>query len=47
MLVSLMGGLTAIFCALASVFQYDIKKVIAYSTVASLVICFLLVDYLL
>jgi len=35
-LISLIGALTAIFSALVSVFQYDIKKVIAYSTCSQL-----------
>jgi len=34
--VSLIGALTAVFAALVSVFQYDIKKVIAYSTCSQL-----------
>jgi NADH:ubiquinone oxidoreductase subunit 5 (subunit L)/multisubunit Na+/H+ antiporter MnhA subunit len=35
-LITLVGGITAIFSAVISVFQYDIKKVIAYSTCSQL-----------
>ena len=35
-LISLIGGLTALFSAMIGVFQYDIKKIIAYSTCSQL-----------
>lgn len=35
-LISLIGGLTAFFAAIIGVFQYDIKKIIAYSTCSQL-----------
>jgi NADH-quinone oxidoreductase subunit L len=35
-LVSVIGGVNAIFFSLVSVFQYDIKKIIAYSTCSQL-----------
>lgn len=35
-ITSLFGGFTALFAALTAVFQYDIKKVIAYSTCSQL-----------
>ena len=35
-LVALVGGLTALFAATIGLFQYDIKKVLAYSTVSQL-----------
>jgi len=37
----LIGGLTAFFFAFVSVFQYDIKKIIAYSTCSQLGYMFL------
>lgn len=41
LLVTLIGGFTAFFFALVGVFQYDIKKVIAYSTCSQLGYMFL------
>lgn len=41
LLVTLIGGLTAFFFALVGIFQYDIKKVIAYSTCSQLGYMFL------
>lgn len=35
-LMTLIGGITAFFCALIAIYQYDIKKVIAYSTCSQL-----------
>jgi NADH-ubiquinone oxidoreductase chain 5 len=35
-LINLLGGLTAFFFAIVSIFQYDIKKIIAYSTCSQL-----------
>lgn len=35
-LISLLGGLTAFFFSIVGVFQYDIKKIIAYSTSSQL-----------
>ncbi|NOZ86968.1 MAG: NADH-quinone oxidoreductase subunit L [Deltaproteobacteria bacterium] len=35
-IVALVGGLTALFAATMGLFQYDIKKVLAYSTVSQL-----------
>jgi len=39
LLVVLLGAITSFIFALVSVFQYDVKKIIAYSTVVSSVIC--------
>jgi NADH:ubiquinone oxidoreductase subunit 5 (subunit L)/multisubunit Na+/H+ antiporter MnhA subunit len=36
MLIAVIGAITAIFSAVVSVFQYDVKKVIAYSTCSQL-----------
>jgi proton-translocating NADH-quinone oxidoreductase chain L len=41
LLVTLIGGVTAFFFALVGIFQYDIKKVIAYSTCSQLGYMFL------
>jgi NADH-ubiquinone oxidoreductase chain 5 len=40
-LITIFGGITAFFSAIVSVFQYDIKKVIAYSTCSQLGYMFL------
>lgn len=42
-LVAYIGGLTAFFAATVAVFQYDIKKVLAYSTISQLGFMFLAV----
>ena len=39
LLVAVVGGLTAIFAASIGLVQYDIKKVLAYSTVSQLDTC--------
>jgi len=41
LLIVLIGGFTAFFSALISIFQYDIKKIIAYSTCSQLGYMFL------
>lgn len=43
--IVLIGLFTSIFFALAGVFQYDVKKIIAYSTVVNRVICFFHVEF--
>jgi len=42
-IVALIGGLTALFAASIGLFQYDIKKVLAYSTVSQLGFMFMAV----
>lgn len=42
-IVALVGGLTAFFAASIAIFQYDIKKVLAYSTISQLGYMFLAV----
>jgi len=39
-IVVIFGGLTAFLFSIVAIFQYDIKKIIAYSTCSQLVICF-------
>jgi NADH:ubiquinone oxidoreductase subunit 5 (subunit L)/multisubunit Na+/H+ antiporter MnhA subunit len=45
--VGLVGGLTCFFSAIIGSFQFDIKKIVAYSTCSHLVICFLVVECLI